>query len=189
MSSRSRTYGGADPGHDRCRSSASFAAAGLEHRHVLTHLARNAEAMCRRVEAATRGELVEQYAGGAAGRAAEIDAGATRSAQQMVADALDWAARLDALFADLPDDCWERPVRTVRGDEHPVALLPFRRWREVEVHMVDLGVGFTASDWSQDLVDRALPSLLEGLPRRVDAKQLMAWLVGRGSRPELGPWA
>ena len=28
--------------------------------HVLTHLARNAEAMVRRIEAATRGELIDQ---------------------------------------------------------------------------------------------------------------------------------
>ena len=36
--------------------------------HVMTHLARNAEAMVRRVEAATRGEVIDQYAGGVEGR-------------------------------------------------------------------------------------------------------------------------
>ena len=156
--------------------------------HVLTHLARNAEAMCSRVEGALRGDVVDQYAGGAAGRAAEIEAGAARDAREIVADAVECAARVDHLFAGLPDDCWARPVRTVRGGEHPVALLPFRRWREVEVHLVDLGLGFTSSDWSPELIDRMLPNLVTGLPDRADARELAAWLLGRGSPPQLQPW-
>ena len=43
--------------------------------HVLTHLARNAESMCVRIDAATRGELVDQYVGGADARAAAIAVG------------------------------------------------------------------------------------------------------------------
>ena len=156
--------------------------------HVVTHLARNAESMHRRTEAARRGELVEQYVGGEAGRAGEIEAGAARRARQIVDDALDWANRLDDTFANLPDDCWARPVRSVSGDEHPVAQLLFRRMREVEVHLVDLGIGFTPADWSQDMVDRALPGLLEGLVERADGRALTAWLLGRGPAPDLGPW-
>lgn len=156
--------------------------------HVLTHLARNAEAMCRRVEGALRGEVVDQYVGGAAGRAAEIEAGAAREAGQIVADALQCAARVDHLFDGLPDHCWARPVRTVRGAEHPVALLPYRRWREVEVHLVDLGLGFTSDDWSSELVDRMLPDLVTGLPDRAETRELAAWLLGRGAPPQLEPW-
>lgn len=156
--------------------------------HVLTHLARNAEAMCSRVEGTMRGDVVEQYAGGAVGRAAEIEAGAARDAQQIVDDAVHCAARLDRLFATLPDDCWARPVRTVRGGEHPVAMLPYRRWREVEVHLVDLGLGFTSSDWSPELIDRMVPNLVMGLPGRADTRELAAWLLGRGSPPQLKPW-
>src|SRR5918997_461459 len=44
--------------------------------HVVTHLARNAESMHRRIEAARRGELVEQYVGGEAGPGGGIEAGA-----------------------------------------------------------------------------------------------------------------
>jgi maleylpyruvate isomerase len=156
--------------------------------HVLTHLARNAEAMCSRIEGAMRGDVVEQYAGGAAGRAAEIEAGAARDAHQIVDDAVHWATRLDRLFATLPDDCWARPVTTVGGGEHPVAMLPYRRWREVEVHLVDLGLEFTSRDWSPQLVERMLPSLVTGLPARADSRELAAWLLGRGSPPQLQPW-
>jgi maleylpyruvate isomerase len=157
--------------------------------HVLTHLARNADAMFRRVDAAPRGVVVEQYVGGPPGRAAEINAGAERPPQEILADAVESAARLDALFARVPDVIWGCPVRTVAGEEHPAGRLPFRRWREVEVHLVDLGLDFVASDWSQELVDRALPSLLHALPSRADRHTLMAWLIGRGSPPELSPWA
>ncbi len=156
--------------------------------HVLTHLARNAEAMCSRIEGVMRGDVVEQYAGGAAGRAAAIEAGAARDAHQIVDDAVRWAARLDRLFADVPDDCWARPVRTVDGGEHAAALLPYRRWREVEVHLADLDLGFTSRDWSPELVDRMLPDLVAGLPARADPQELAAWLLGRGSPPQLQPW-
>ncbi len=156
--------------------------------YVLTHLARNAEAMVRRIEAVTLGEVIDQYVGGAEGRAAEIEAGARRPPGELINDVVSWSQHLDATFASLPDDCWARSVRSVNGAEHPVALLPFRRWREVEVHLVDLGMGFTPADWPQGLVDRALPGLVAGLAERADPRSLMAWMLGRASSPDLEPW-
>jgi len=156
--------------------------------HVLSHLARNAEAMVRRVEAAARGELVDQYDGGVLGRAAEIEAGAHRAADELVADVCSWSQLLDECFASLDDECWERPVRSVQGSLHPVARLPFRRWREVEVHLVDLRVGFGPDEWPEQFVERALPNLLAGLAQRADHRSLTVWLLGRGSPPTLQTW-
>lgn len=156
--------------------------------HVLSHLARNAEAMVRRIEAAERGELVDQYPGGPEGRTREIERGAHRRATEVLADLESWCAALDHSFARLSDEVWDRPVRTVGGGEHPVKLLPFRRWREVEVHMVDLDCGYDPVDWSDDLVERMLPRLLAGVRDRADDRQLMAWLLGRGDPPGLTPW-
>lgn len=156
--------------------------------HVLTHLARNSEAMCRRIEAAARGEIVDQYAGGAAGRDAEIDAGAARAAREIELDVVVWSDRLDDLFGSLPDGVWDRPVRTVGGREHPASLLPFRRWREVEVHLVDLDAGLSPRDWPQEFVDRALPGLMAGLPDRADRRHLTAGLFDRGPAPDLDTW-
>ena len=62
----------------RTRCQAGLAPPRLDRRNVLTPLARNAEAMVRRIEADTRGELIDQYPGGARGRAAQIEAGADR---------------------------------------------------------------------------------------------------------------
>jgi maleylpyruvate isomerase len=156
--------------------------------HVLTHLARNAESMYRRIDAAVRSEVIDQYEGGSAGRAAEIEAGANRDAAALRDDAASWSIKLDDLFQSLPDEVWARPVRSGAGDEHPVKLLPFMRWWEVEVHLVDLGLTVRASDWTDGLVNKALPRLLAGLPGRADARELMAWLLGRGPAPELQPW-
>lgn len=156
--------------------------------HVLTHLARNAEAMHRRVEAALRGELIDQYEGGREGRAAAIAVGARRGSNELVADVVGWSQRLDTMFASLPLDGWGRTVRSVAGGEYPVSELPFRRWREVEIHIVDLDVGRTAADWPAELVDLSLPRLLSGLSKRTDERALMAWALGRGPAPELEAW-
>lgn len=86
--------------------------------HVLTHLARNAEAMCRRIEGAVRSEIVEQYDGGPTGRSAEIEQGAGRRAAEIGQDAMDWSTRLDEMFESIGDEVWGRPVRTVAGSEH-----------------------------------------------------------------------
>jgi maleylpyruvate isomerase len=155
--------------------------------HVLTHLARNAESMVRRIDAATRGELIDQYAGGARGRDAEIEAGADRPAHELIRDVRDWAQRLDAAFGSLPNGLWNHQVRSPQGD-HPIARLPFyRRW-EVEVHLVDLGIGPTPDGWTQQLVDRVLPWLIAGLRDRADDRSLMAWMLGRSSPPNLDSW-
>lgn len=157
--------------------------------HVLSHIARNADAMTRRLEAAIRNEMVDQYSGGTDGRAAEIEAGALRSAPEIVTDVTSSAERLDQLFVSLPDQVWARPVRTVGGAEHPASMLPYRRWREVEIHLVDLGLGVTPSDWPDDLVEVALPGLVMSLAGRCDQRALMAWALGRGPAPDLRPWA
>lgn len=156
--------------------------------HVLTHIARNADGMSRRITAALRGETVDQYIGGADGRAAEIEVGAHRTALEIVADVNSSAEQLDAHFAAIPEDGWVRTVRTVSGGEHAVSMLPFRRWREVEIHIVDLGLDASPADWPSGLVDIALVGLTAALADRCDQRALMAWLHGRGPAPELRPW-
>lgn len=59
--------------------------------------------------------------------------------------------------------------------------------REVEVHHVDLSAGYTAEDWPDVYVDAELKRRLASLGNRVDRRQLVSWLLGRGSAPELGP--
>jgi maleylpyruvate isomerase len=156
--------------------------------HVLTHLARNGDSVVRRLEGAARGETVDQYPGGYAGRASEIAVGAGRSAAELVADVEASAARLEDCCTTLPADAWDRPTRDVSGAERPANTLMLSRWREIEVHHADLGLGYTPADWPDELVAAWLPRELERLPKRADPKQLLAWAIGRSPAPALSNW-
>ena len=158
--------------------------------HVLSHLARNADSIVYRLDAMTRGELVPQYEGGAEGRAAAIERGAARSAEEIMADVVTACDRLDAFFLELPDRVWSTEVRAGIGAKRvPATRLVIARWREVEIHHVDLGRGYLPSQWPIALVERMLPDVLHDLPARTDASSLLAWLTGRGGPPQLSPWS
>jgi len=162
--------------------------------HVLTHIARNADGHVGRLEGALRGEDVPRYPGGAAQREGDIEAGARRPPAELVAD-------LDASRRRL-EEAWDRnaaarwPHPEFLGDDNwPTGASPVRRLREVEVHHVDLGLGYEPSDWPEAYVAWELPTLLATVPGRVrspgDARRLLAWLAGRAQGPtaiELEPW-
>jgi maleylpyruvate isomerase len=161
--------------------------------HVLSHLARNADSHVGVLEAAARGEAVEQYPGGAAQRVADIEAGAGRSAADLRDDVLSAAGRLERAFAELPPETWEGNG-LAGGIVWPCRTLPFHRWREVEVHHVDLGLGYTSGDWPADYVAWELPMALASLPDRLagdpQRRAVLAWLLGRGDQPtmDLAAW-
>jgi maleylpyruvate isomerase len=163
--------------------------------HVLAHLARNADSHLRRAEGAARDEVVDQYPGGPEGRAAEIEAGAGRPAAVLVSDVRATAAAVDAAWEALPEAAWSRYTRAVSGARLPMSALPFSRWREVEVHHADLGLGFGYQDWSEGFVGDELPRVLDSLPDRLRdpraRRQLCAWLLDRAAEPgrlELESW-
>jgi maleylpyruvate isomerase len=163
--------------------------------HVLAHLARNADSHLRRIEGALRDEVVDQYPGGREGRASEIEADASRSAAELVADVRSSAAAVDAAWESVPEEAWGRYTRAVSGALLPLEVLPFSRWREVEIHHVDLGLGFGYRDWSEGFVAEELPRALDTVPRRLPdpqaRRQLCAWLLERSASPgplELESW-
>lgn len=156
--------------------------------HLLTHIARNADSVVRRLEGAARSEVLSQYEGGYQGRAADIEAGAHRPASELVEDVRATSARCDAACAAVAPEVWDRPTIGITGAEAPASFMAFARWREVETHHVDLGLGHTPADWPTDLVERWLPDLVAALPGRADPAALLAWTIGRGPAPELPPW-
>jgi maleylpyruvate isomerase len=158
--------------------------------HVLTHVARNADSHRRLFDAAARGEEADRYPGGSEQRSREIDEGAGRPAAELVADVRSSAAALEAAWDACTD--WSRAGRH-RGAVEPLSELPFKRWREVEVHHADLGLGFGFDDWTSGYVRRELrraemawrathPMGLTGLPPAALAlppARRLAWLLGR----------
>lgn len=161
--------------------------------HVLTHVARNADGHTRRLEGALRGEDVPRYPGGSARRDRDIEEGSRRPAAELLADVTESAKRLEEAWDSSAQAGWPHPE--LRGADHwPTSGSPLRRLREVEVHHVDLGLGYEPADWSDEYVAWELPRALEQLSHRVsqpDARRLLAWLIGRAGLPHdltLGSW-
>jgi maleylpyruvate isomerase len=183
--------------------------------HLLSHLARNADSQVRLLLAGRAGDVGEQYPGGAAGREAEIVAGAGRGVGELVADVAESARRLEEAWRDTPAGLWAEGRGRVLSGVIPLGELPARRWREVEVHHVDLGLGNGVADWPDDYVEAELGRLVPAVPGRLPARsavrleatdsgatwtfpgagapivvaagrrQLVAWLLGRPERADL----
>lgn len=182
--------------------------------HVLTHLARNADGLRGMFEAARRGEVADQYPGGAAQRNGDIERGAQRPGLDIVTDLAAACARLEDAFAATPEDVWANGIGRTAAGEVPLPEIVFRRRREVEVHLVDLGLGYTADDWPEGFVDDELARAVADLPDRLapeltveisatdgptwavpsgrpptatitaDRRRLLAWLLGRRDEPD-----
>lgn len=121
--------------------------------HVLTHLARNADSHAHLLAAAGRGEVADQYPGGPEQRAGDIEAGARRRARDISADLATAVDRLEAAWAATPAGVWAAGrARLGVAGERPLAEVGLRRWREVEVHHADLGLGFTPAAWDRAYV-------------------------------------
>jgi len=130
--------------------------AGWTGRHLLAHVAANADALRNLATWARTGTETPMYTSPGQ-READIEAGSTRP----VGDLRDWyAASAAALRADLEalsSAQWQHQVRTAQGRTVPAAEVPWLRAREVMVHAVDLGSGTTFADlpegFLRDLLD------------------------------------
>jgi maleylpyruvate isomerase len=168
---------------------------GWTRAHVAAHLAGNARSHVRMLGG------LPQYPGGAAGRSADIDALAADPAAA-VAALRDSAAELERAWRTAD---WRSEVQLLDEQRRPAATLAWARWREVEVHAVDLAVdgpgGYGPRDWPRPFLDRLLAELRSrtDLPSIDDVRggdaDLAAWLSGRsggeglsGRLPDLPAW-
>jgi maleylpyruvate isomerase len=121
---------------------------GWSRGHLLTHVARNADSLQNLLVWARTGVETPQYSHPGE-RAEGIAAGAGRSPAELYADLEASAAALDAEAARLPDTAWAAHVGGAPGSTHPAWYTLWRRLMEVELHHVDLGVGYAAADWPE----------------------------------------
>ncbi len=168
--------------------------------HVLSHLARNADGFVRMLEGAERGEVRSQYEHGAAGRTADIDAGSGRGADELVIDVRMSIWRLEQTWASLTETGWHGRGRTFSGELATTAI-PSRRWRETEIHSVDLGLGYRFADLPADFVRIELNQMTALLASRkpmgltdpapaalaLTPNDRLAWLFGRLDVDGLAP--
>lgn len=154
---------------------------GWTRGHVLTHIARNAQGIADTLAGALRGELVERYPDGWAARNAAIDAGAARPYSELAADVRDTAQRLDRVLGAIGDaDGWGLPTAEGQTAESWVR----RRWREVEVHRVDLAADYAPDRWPPLFVTTELTEAAETLAKRAEGAVHVVVTAGGSLAPD-----
>ena len=172
--------------------------------HVLAHIALQGDSITRLFRAAELGEMVDQYEGGFAARVAAIERDASLSADEHVTGVRRSIYALEGAIASAREG-WYGSARMVSGIEVPVTDLPLRRWREVEVHMGDLGLAelqcVGPDSWSLDYVRHDLSVMtmqwksrgsmgLTDLPSQIRTQSptvRLGWLMGRVTIDGLAP--
>ncbi|MGP4008984.1 maleylpyruvate isomerase family mycothiol-dependent enzyme [Streptomyces sp. 4N124] len=168
---------------------------GWTRGHVLAHLARNADALVNVLQGRP------MYVSGEA-RDADIERDAPRPLDVQLADVRDSAARFQEAGA-VPAD-WSRTVELRGGVTDSASRVPFRRWVEVELHHVDLGIGYELEDLPEEFVEREIDFLAARFTGHSDVPPTRltngtrVWSTGRasgapdvtvtGSRPDLLGW-
>lgn len=165
---------------------------GWTRAHVLSHLARNAEALGRLVSWAKTGTPVAMYESPQV-READIEAGSTRNAAEILADLTSSCAAFASRAAGLsgpPEIC---QVETRAGNKVRGAQLPTLRLREVVFHHVDLGAGYTFADADPGFVQRAISNAVERMSSSADGPALtlvgddgQTWSIGQGAKDVTG---
>ena len=168
---------------------------GWTRGHVMAHLARNADALVNVLEGRP------MYASAEA-RDADIERDAPRPLDVQLADLRERAARFQETGAAPAD--WSRTVELRNGVTDSASRVPFRRWAEVDLHHVDLGIGYELEDLPPEFTEREIDFLTERFSGHPDVPATLltdgtrAWGTGReastpevtvtGTGPELLGW-
>ncbi|MFD4613477.1 maleylpyruvate isomerase family mycothiol-dependent enzyme [Streptomyces sp. NPDC058440] len=168
---------------------------GWTRGHILAHLARNADALVNVFEGRP------MYASAEA-RDSDIERDATRPLHVQLADVRESGALFQRSAAGPAD--WSRTVELRNGVTDSASRVPFRRWVEVELHHVDLGIGYELEDLPAEFVEREIEFLAQRFSGHPDVPPTRltdgthAWDTGRkadepavtvtGSRADLLGW-
>jgi maleylpyruvate isomerase len=139
--------------------------------HVITHIARAADSYRRLLAGAIEGVEAPQYPS-MRFRADQIEAGAGRTVSELVMDVVDSSARFEEMMRTLPEPAWRAKVRMRPGELRAPADLPLIRLRELEVHHVDLDVGYTFADIAPATAVWIIDDILMELRRRDPVRPL-----------------
>ena len=165
---------------------------GWTRAHVLSHIARNADALGNLVSWAVTGTPRAMY-DSPDDRDADIEAGSTRGAKEIFTDLEDSAARFASAapgLAGAPEqvEVEMRGGRTVLGGQ-----LPTLRLMEVVFHHVDLFAGYTFADADPGFVKRATTIAIERFRASGKAPSITlhsdegdTWTIGDGAQDVTG---
>ncbi|MEP6649598.1 MAG: maleylpyruvate isomerase family mycothiol-dependent enzyme [Lapillicoccus sp.] len=135
---------------------------GWTRGHILSHIARNADALLNLVTNATTGSSTPMYASPES-RDADIEAGARRPLAEQVGDVEASAARFASAASGLTEELVDVPLLARNNTKVQAGYLPFMRLREVVLHHLDLDAGFGFAD----VDDQAVLALLQDTIRRL----------------------
>lgn len=138
-----RLFGDAVGGLDEEAFAAPSGLPGWTRKHLVAHVAANADAVGNLVHWAATGERTPMYAS-AEQRNADIEAGSTKTGSELSTWFERSATALETAMDGLSEEQWRAEVVTAQGRTVPASETPWMRAREVMVHAVDLdtGVGF-----------------------------------------------
>lgn len=125
---------------------------GWSRGHVVAHLSRNADALVNVLQGRP------MYADSET-RDRDIERDAPRPQAEQLADLAGSAARFMAAAAAPAD--WSRTVTLRNGVTDSASRIPFRRRIEVELHHVDLNVGYELEDLPDEFTAREIDFLAE----------------------------
>ncbi|MFD4136409.1 maleylpyruvate isomerase family mycothiol-dependent enzyme [Streptomyces goshikiensis] len=175
---------------------------GWTRGHILAHVARNADALVNVLEGRPMYESAEA-------RDNDIERDAPRPPEVQLADVREAGERFLAQ-EDVEQD-WSRTVELRNGVTDLASNVPFRRLVEVELHHVDLNVGYALEDLPDEFTGREIDFLADRWSGRPEvpptalvtadgrtwrtgsagdpavtvsgtAAGLLAWLAGRGDK-------
>ncbi|WP_371529820.1 maleylpyruvate isomerase family mycothiol-dependent enzyme [Streptomyces sp. NBC_01283] len=155
---------------------------GWTRGHVLAHLARNADALVNVLAGRP------MYISGDA-RDADIERDAPRPLAEQLTDVREAAERFQEQAA-IPAD-WSRTITMRNGVTDSASRVPFRRWVEVDLHHVDLGIGYELEDLPEEFVRREIAFLAARFSGNPDVPPTgltdgtHAWTTGRDGAPEV----
>jgi uncharacterized protein (TIGR03083 family) len=139
---------------------------GWSRGQVLTHWARNADGQCRMLAAAKQGVIAEQYPGGNTQRGCRHRRGRypARAGDRRRRARCRRTGRGDV--AQHAGQRLARPTAASAG-RRPAWMSVWARWRETDIHHVDLDLGYTYRHWPAEFTGLLLPRLLAGLDQRL----------------------
>jgi uncharacterized protein (TIGR03083 family) len=130
---------------DETALAAPSALPGWSRRHLVAHLAANADALGNLVHWAASGERTPMYTSEQE-RDEGIEAGARLSGEEVKAWLRDSVAALEKAMDALTPEQWQAPVMTAQGRTVPATEIPWLRARETCIHVVDLATGVTFAE-------------------------------------------
>lgn len=137
---------------------------GWTRAHVIAHLALNGEALAGVLRGVVEGEPVPMYESDER-RDADIEELAAAPATELRERLLASVGDFPEVVQSVPDDAWTgRFDRTPGGRSLPLDAIPLMRVREIEIHHVDLGTGYSVSEWAPGFAE----TVIDGMVKRLD---------------------